>query len=848
MEALLAEDAGVEDFLERPALEAVAMEFGQDLCESRIGRTFGSYHVLSLLGEGGMGEVYCARDTNLRREVALKVLSKTVATDPHYLSRFQEEARLASSLNHPNIVTIYGVGEEGDVTFIAMELVRGLTLREMLVEGAITVRKALDLAVQVCDALAAAHASGIVHRDLKPENVMVTAEERVKVLDFGLAKRHGGLVSNSLAQDDIGTLAPLTGAGTILGTVGYMSPEQAVGKAAGHTADQFSFGAILYEMLSGRRAFARETAVETLSAIVREHPPSIRTLIPEVTETLQQVVERCLAKEAAERYPDTHELAAEIRDIRDRTPADGSSEVNIVKAPSARAAPIPVDFAQHPTVQLNRRRAMWLGGTVAIGAAAGLAGWRLWPDDTGIRSLAVLPFETVAQDEDSEFLSVLIAESLVRQIASLRSVRVLPRNAGVTFKGKNVDPIAAGRLLEVDAVVSGTIVRRSGRLRITAELTSVRTRSVLWGDKYDEGEADLLLVQDKIAGMIVNTGIRLKLSGEERTQFARHVTDNREAYELYARALYHQDKEQEEDYIVARGLLEKAVEKDPKFALAYVALARNHTIMAVDGYARPAEMWPQVYRYARKALDLDPTLLEANSGLAAEAFWSRWDWHSAEQEYEISWRAPVNGESMGWVFLRWAAGRYDDALDLIRKARRADPLNLMWRLREAGLLTQAGRLDEGGNLYEEIIHDEATDARAYFGLAETRRAQKRFDEAIALVRRGSELDTEDGLLPDSLEDALSRARGAEGYHQIEKILAGIELENLRSRVMESYVSPLDFARVHARLGNKPEALTYLDAALKEPSPGVVLLKVDRVWDSIRDDPRFRNAIKRIGLP
>ena len=820
----------MQNFLEQPAVEAMAELFPQGVGESCVGRKLGPYEVLSLLGEGGMGEVYLARDTTLRREVALKVLSKDIAAEPDYLSRFEEEARLASSLNHPNIVTIYGVGKEDEATFIAMELVRGRTVRDMLGDGAIPVRKALDMAFQICDALAAAHAAGIVHRDLKPENVMVTPDDRVKVLDFGLAKRHVGLVPNPLFNDH-NAAGNRTAAGTILGTVGYMSPEQAMGKAAADTSDQFSLGVILYEMLSGRRAFARETVVETLSAIIREQPPSIQTLNPDVPEPLRQIVERCLAKEPAERYLETNELATQLRDLRDQMLAESSSTHSLIQFK-----------------RLNRRRAIWFGGTAALGVIAGLASWELWPRDTGIRSLAVLPFETSTQDEDAEFLSILIAESLIRHIASLRSLRVLPRNAGLSFKGKNVDPITAGRLLDVDAVVTGTIVRRSGRLHITAELTSVRKRAVLWGDTYDEDEADLLVIQDKIAGTIVNTGIRMQLSGEERAQFERRVTNNAEAYELYARGLYHQDKEQEEDYLTARGLLEQAVEKDPNFALAYVALARNHIIMAVDGYAPPTDMWPQVYRYTRRALELEQTLLEANSGLAAEAFYSRWDWQGAEKEYEIASRSPLTGELMGWVFLRWAVGRYDDALEVIRKARMSDPLSILWRLREAALLTQSGKLDQGGKLYDEIIHDEPKDARAYFGLAETRRVQNRFDEAIALIRRGSELDAQDGLLPDALEEALSTARGIDGYRKVEKALAEIELENLKSRVADAYVSPVDFARVHARLGNKQEAIRYLDAAVKEPSPGVVFLKVDHVWDAIRDDSGFQDAVRRIGLP
>jgi serine/threonine-protein kinase len=829
VEELLAEDTGVENFLGQPALQAVAKVFAQDLGGSLVGRKLDCYDVLSLLGEGGMGEVYLARDTKLGRDVALKVLSKNLATEPDY-TRFQDEARLASSLNHPNIVTIYGVGNEGDVSYIAMEFVRGRTLRELLATGAVPVSKAVDLAFQIADALATAHASGIVHRDLKPENVMITAEDRIKVLDFGLAKRHIGVVSNPLSQDATAA-AVHTAAGTILGTVGYMSPEQAMGKTATPTSDQFSFGAILYEMLSRQRAFARQTAVETHSAIVREHPPAIHTLNPDVPELLRQIVERCLAKEPAERYPETNELASEMRDVRDRMLAEGSNSHSVIQ------------FRK-----LNRRRAIWAAATVALGGVAALAGWELWPRDTGIRSLAVLPFETASQDEDAEFLSVLIAESLIRQIARLQSLRVLPRNAALSFKGKHVDPIVAGRLLDVDAVVTGTVARRSGRLHITAELTSVRKRAVLWGDTYDEDEADLLAVQDKIAGKIVDTGIRIQLSGEERAQLSRHVTNNTEAYELYARALYHQDKEQEDDYVIARSLLEQAIEKDPNFALAYAALARNYTIMAVDGYARPIDMWPQVYRHTRKALELDPALLEANAGLAAEAFWYRWDWQEAEKEYETASKSPLTGELMGWTFLRWAVGRKDDALTVVRKARMSDPMGLLWKLREAALLTQSGKLDQGSKLYEEMIHDESKDARAYFGLAETRRAQNRIDEAIALIRHGSELDTEDGLLPDSLEKAFSAAEGIDRYQNVQKALAEIELENLKNRVVDAYVSPLDFARVHARLGNKEEAIKYLDAAIKEPSPGVVFLKVDHVWDIIRDDSRFQDAIRKVGLP
>jgi TolB-like protein len=628
-----------------------------------------------------------------------------------------------------------------------------------------------------------------------------------------LAKRQNDLLSDTRTAD-----------GTILGTPGYMSPEQAAGKPAGHTTDQFSFGAILYEMLAGRRAFAGETPMETLSCILRDDPPLIRTLNPQVSEPLRQILDRCLAKDPSDRYLDTRDLTSEIRALRDRT-----------ERTVEPAGPL-----------LTRRRALWFGGAAAAASFAAVAGWKFWPRDPGIRSLAVLPFKDPTNQQDEEFLSVLIADNLIRDLASVQSLRVLPRSASISFKDDKADVLSAGHRLNVDGVVSGTIERHAGRLHITAELTNVRT-GLLWRETYDEAEADLVLVSNRIAEKIASLAVRLEPGGNARP-LHRYVSDNWEAAELYARALDHQDKEQEEDYVNANALLKMAIQKDPRFPLAYVALARNHTIMAIDGYGRPNEMWPQVYRYTRKAMDLDPTLLEANSGLAAEAFYFRWDWQTAEEEYKKAWSAPVNGQSMGWVFLRWALGRYDGALDLVRQARRSDPVSLMWRLREAELLTQMGGSDEAGALYDQIINDEKADARAYFGLAELRRAQQRFDEATNLIRTGIRLDAGGEPLPDALEQGLVTAEGAEGYSRVEKILAQLELESMTSRVADSYVSPLDFARAHSRLGNQDDAFRYLGEALKEPSPGVVFLNVDRAWNNIRSDSRFNASIQRLGLP
>jgi serine/threonine-protein kinase len=811
VDALLGYQTTAERFLERPALEEAARALVEDRRSSLAGRQIGGYQILSLLGEGGMGEVYRARDLKLGREVALKVLTDAIADDPDYLRRFEEEARLASGLNHPNIVTIYGVVDEGDVACIAMELVRGRTLRELLTHDAISVRSALDLAMQIASALAAAHASGIVHRDLKPENVMVTSDGLVKVLDFGLAGRQ-------MAQPQLAS----TLGGVIRGTAGYMSPEQAAGRPAGYASDQFSFGVVLYEMLSGRRAFEKTTSNETLSAILHEEPLPLHTLNAAVTAPLQQVVGRCLAKDPDNRYPDTRELAAEVRQIGDRWGAE-----------------VPVG--------LTRRRAIWLGGAAAAAAVSGLAAWRVWSRDTSIRSLAVLPFVNATKNSDVEYLCDGITEGVIQRIGHLRSLKVMARSTVFNFKGKTIDPREAGRQLAVDAVLTGTVARQSGRVIITVELVDVATGVRLWSNTYERAAAAVLAVQNEIASAIVDEGIRLRLSGDERRRLVRHPTNDPESYELYLRAIHQHRQTTEHGYLSARELLEQAVARDPKFALAYAALAATYVVMAVDGFERPIGARPQVTRYVRLALDLDPDLSNAHAEAASEAFFFNWDWAGAERE----WKAAMQSRGgdfepdalLGYSLERWVLGRPDEALQLALQAREMDSLSPTFAVREADLLFHTGQLDAAANLYEKIVHDEPADPRAYFGLAEVRRTQGRFDDAIVARHSGHAAAGD-----DSLEEALRFARGAEGYREIERMTARLQLEGLRIRGAGAYVSPLDFARSHAQLGERDRAFGYLDAAFADRAPGLVFLKVDRSWDAVRADPRFVAAVRRVGLP
>jgi eukaryotic-like serine/threonine-protein kinase len=810
VQALLDTDRRAAIFLERPALEEEANALAREQGPSLTIRQLGGYRVLELLGAGGAGHVYRAKDLKLGREVALKVLVRSAAGDADYLRRFEEEARIASGLNHPNIVTIYGVGEDDELLYIAMELVRGRTLRELLAGGALPVQKALEVAAPLAEGLAAAHHGGIVHLDLKPENVMVTPEGLVKVLDFGLAKRQTPQMQAGFIED-----------GMIRGTLDYMSPEQAAGRPADGASDQFSFGVILHEMLSGTRAFERATTHETLAAIIGEPPRSIDDLHSGVPAALQQVVGRCLAKDPANRYADTRVLAVALRRI------------------AAQAAP--------NTPEMTRRRAIWLGGAVAVAAVGGVATWRLWPRGLAIKSLAVLPFMNAAGDEETDYLGDGITESLIQRISRIPSLRVIARSTVFNFKGKAVDPLGVGRRLGVDSVLSGTVARRTGRLLITAELVDVTTGAQLWSNTYDRAAADVLLVQDEIASAIVDEGIRVRLSGDDRSRLARHPTDDPEAYELYLRAVHQHRQENERGYLSARELLQQAIARDAKFALAYAALAATYVVMAVDGFERPTDVQQHVNRNVRQALALDPDLANAHAEAASEAFFFNWDWAGADREWKTAMRSR-NGDFepdslLGYSLQRWALGRPDEALELARTARGMDPISPTFAVREADLLFHTGQLDASADLFEKVIHDEPDDPRPYFGLAEVRRAQQRFDDAIEARRKGRAAAGD-----DVSQEQLPAAGGAEGFEQSGRMMARVQLDALRIRAAEAYVSPLDFARAHAQTGEKDQAFGYFPAAFADRASGLVFLKVDRAWDPIRDDGRFLAAVERVGLP
>ena len=789
-----------------------------------VGDHLGPYTIKGLLGSGGMGEVYRGTDARLGRDVALKVISARLVGDAEHRRRFEVEARAASALSHPGIVTIYDVGETGGVSWIAMEWVDGHTLRRALADRPLPVREAWSITRQVAHALAAAHAKGIVHRDLKPDNVMLAAEGQAKILDFGLARQtlvdslEGSASATRTAVPREGTVE-----GAILGTVGYMSPEQASGRSADYRSDQFSLGLLAYEMLAGRRAFAKDSAVETLSAIIREDPVPVASLRDGVPEGFLRVIDRCLAKRPAERFESTRDLVTAL-DVAgsDATPPPAARIRRLRLAPAAWAA---------------------LAGAALVGLALAVWNGTGSAPSAAIDSLAVLPFENVNPDPGTEYLGDGLSESLIAKMSRVQSLRVMAHGTVARFKGTS-NPQQAGQELRVGAVLTGRVSRQGSQLVIGAELINTRTGERLWGARFDRPAADLLSVQDSIATQIADA-LHLQLSGAERQTLGSSSTTDSAAYELFLKARYLMGGDTEEDDIEAARLLQLAIEKDPRFVEAYLALAGVHARTAGNGFAPPAEAFARSTATLQQVLKIDPDNVAAQSSLVGQRFLSHWDW-SLEKEFRALSNDPRTYHTLqyhGITLYFWAIGRADESVAITERALRVDPGNVETRVMRADFLAHAGRLDESLRAYQEIAAADPSDARPWFGLAEVLKRRGDIKGAIEAARKAYELSDEDYGVR-----ALAKATTERDFDNAERAVARVRLEDQKALARERYVSPLELARLHAMAGDREQALKGLEAALAERSPNLLFLKVDRGWDSVRDDPRFAAIVRKVGIP
>ncbi len=581
------------------------------------GARLGPYEIVAPIGAGGMGEVYRAKDPRLGRDVAIKVLPASFSADPDRLGRFEREARAAGALNHPNITSVYDIGSMDGAPYVVSELLDGETLRDVLDGEQLSVRRAMDYAGQIAEGLAAAHEKGIVHRDLKPENLVVTRGGRVKILDFGLAK----LIRPDGATGDVTegpTLSAGTEPGVILGTVGYMSPEQVRGQNADHRSDIFAFGAILHEMLTGQRAFRRDSAVETLTAILREEPPDISQTNQAISPSLDHIVRRCLEKRPEERFHSARDLAFALREVSSGPPTPGAA----------------------PRVGWPRRGVFLFAaaGIVLLALALGftVGGWgkRLTGSakPAAIQSLAVLPLANLSGDPEQEYFADGMTEALITSLAQLSGLRVISRTSVMQYKNVRKPLTEIARELKVEGIVEGSVMRAGARVRITAQLIQAATDKHLWAQDYERDLRDVLTLQSEVARAIARE-VQVKIGPEEQGRLKKSQRVNPSAYEAYLKGRYHWNKRTEEGIKTGVSFFEQAIQLDPTYAPAYAGVADSYTVLQSHRFVPSAEAHPKAKAAARKALEIDETLSEAHASMAS-VLWDDLDWIGAEREFQ----------------------------------------------------------------------------------------------------------------------------------------------------------------------------------------------------------------------
>ncbi len=784
-----------------------------------VGTRLGPYEILAPLGAGGMGEVYRARDTRLGREVAVKVLPAAFSADPDRLRRFEQEARAASALNHPNILTVHDVGTHDGVPYVVTELLEGETLRECLSDGALFFRRAVDYAIQVAHGLAAAHEKGIVHRDLKPENVFVTTDGRVKILDFGLAK----LMQPDTSAEGATKAPTLTEPGVVLGTVGYMSPEQVRGQAADHRSDIFSFGAMLYEMLTGRRAFRGASAVETLNAILKEEPSELPPR--EISPALDHVVRRCLEKGRHERFQSARDLAFALQEVVG--PASG------VLSPPARRW---------------RSRLGWLGvGAVALLTAllAGNVGglrWRILGRGAGvpIQSLAVLPLENLSHDPQQEYFADGMTEELIADISQIRALRVISRTSVMEYKGAKKPLPEIARALNVDALVEGSVLRSGDRVRITAQLIEAKSDRHLWAKSYERDLRDVLSLQSEVARAIARE-IQVKLTPQEQARLETSHPIDAKALEAYLQGRLFLEEQSEEGLKKAFDSFQKALQIEPDYAGAYSGLASYYAILPFHSQFSPAQVFPQARAAAQRAVELDENLAEAHASLAYIRAYYEWDWAAAQREFRraIELRPSYADAHFSYSRFLAASGRPEEALAEIRRARELDPMESSLRANTALLSYFGGRYDQALEELLELRRLEPKLPLVHWGIGLVHEQKRSYGEAIASLQQATSLS------PSlNFKSSLGHAFALAGRRDEARAILGEITERSKRAYVPSYFSAL----VYAGLEDKDRAFEWLERAYQERSTVLAYLQLDPRLANLRSDPRFSDLLRRVGRP
>ena len=819
-----------------------------------VGTTISHYRILSVLGRGGMGVVYKAEDKRLGRTVALKFLPDELAGDPVTVERFQREARAVSALNHPNICTLHDIDVWEGHHFLVMEYLVGETLRDRIHKGPANIDELLDLSIQIVDALDTAHAGRIMHRDIKPANIFVTTRGQIKVMDFGLAK---ATVTESTGEAVNASVAPtvaadmVTAHGQTLGTIAYMSPEQARGETLDHRTDLFSFGVVLYEMATGKSPFQSTTTALTFVSILHNAPIPPSRLRPGTPPELERIINKCLEKDPDMRYQTAAEIRGDLKRMRrdsqpggvslstlDHTiPADLQPTQEIASLPE-QGSRVGLAAVQDPSRSPKRRLFTMIAAVIAaLLIATGALYFAL--RERSLDSLAVLPFVNVNGDPSSEYLSDGITESIVNNMSQLRRLSVRSFSSVVRYKKPDVNPQSAGRDLNVQAVLTGRLARRADEFAINVELIDVGNNRQIWGSQYRVKVADLLATEEQISREI-SEKLRLKLTGEEQNRLVRASTVNTEAYQLYLQGRYHWNKRTLEDLQQSIDLFEQAIQKDPRYALAYAGQADAYALLAEFNVLPSREVMPKVKSAASKALELDASLAEAHTSLASAKFHD-WDWIGAEAEFqraiELNPNYATAHSSYGELLM--ALGRLDAASSELSRARDLDPVSPAISLGLANRLYYAGQyaaaVEQGNRTL--ALDSQFLAAQVLLGRAFEQQGMHR--DAILTLQKALALSGDDSNELAALGHAYASAHQSADARKI--------LDQLIERSRQTYVQPVWLAVIYVELGDKDQAFAWLQKAYQDRSSWLVYLKVDPFFDNVRSDRRFIDLAGRVGV-
>jgi TolB-like protein/Flp pilus assembly protein TadD len=786
------------------------------------GARLGPYEVLAPLGAGGMGEVYRALDTRLDREVAVKVLPERLAEDPSALSRFEREAKALAALSHPNVLTILDFGREGRIAYAVTELLEGETLRTRLLRARMSWREAAELASEIADGLSAAHSRGIVHRDLKPENVFLTGSGRPKILDFGLARRER--LADPTGDKKEPTRTQETEPGALMGTVGYMSPEQVSGLAADARSDIFSLGCMLFEMVTGSRPFAGRTGAETLAAILRDDPADPPSGGRPVPAELAGVIRHCLEKRPEQRFQTARDLTFALKSVVAGTPA---------RAPAPPLSPV---------ARGRSRSAVYAAAAAAIVVAAVLlVVWRDLPGRGGaVHSVAVLPFQNVSGDPAEDYFVDGMTEELIANLAKVGKLRVISRTSAMQYKGTKKMLPQIARELNVDSIVEGSVLRSGQRVRITVQLIRAATEENLWAESYEKDLTDVLAVQAEAARSIVD-GIQVLLTPEEGKRLANARPVDPEAYDAYLKGRFYWSKFTGDDYQTAIGFFQKAIEKDPTYAPAYAGLANAYRALAFEGLVPPGEGMPKAEAAAKKAAALDNTLAEVHFALGMNRL-AKWDHQTCLEELEKALALSPHDSIIRRFYAQSLSrvSRWDEAVAEGKRAQGLDPLSVETNRALGSVFYWAGRNEEALRQYRKTIELDPKDARLHGHLADVYARKGMYAEAIAEQQKYLSLSGDDEAARD-----LGRDFASSGYPAAMKGLYRKTLEFLEEAGKYAYVSPVHFAVLHAQLGEKDAAFASLEKAFEERQPWLGQVNNDPQFEPLRSDPRFAPLIRRV---